>query len=110
MIRRPPRSTLFPYTTLFRSRRVLRQDRQGQRLGQREPARILAEIDEARRRGALDVAAVGHAVEVRLQDVPLGVTQLELECARDLHQLAPRCGGADAVEKEIGRASCRERV
>src|SRR2546428_9087509 len=25
MIRRPPRSTLFPYTTLFRSRRVPRQ-------------------------------------------------------------------------------------
>src|SRR3712207_8141830 len=24
MIRRPPRSTLFPYTTLFRSRRLLR--------------------------------------------------------------------------------------
>ena len=81
------------------ARRVLRQDRQGQRLGQREPARILAEIDEARRRGALDVAAVGQEVQVRLQDVPLGVTQLELERARDLHQLAPRCGGADAVEK-----------
>src|SRR2546425_5119373 len=27
MIRRPPRSTLFPYTTLFRSRRLPRQDR-----------------------------------------------------------------------------------
>src|ERR1035441_3817082 len=26
MIRRPPRSTLFPYTTLFRSRRQLRRD------------------------------------------------------------------------------------
>src|SRR3712207_7808788 len=26
MIRRPPRSTLFPYTTLFRSRRVRRDD------------------------------------------------------------------------------------
>src|SRR2546422_2089685 len=26
MIRRPPRSTLFPYTTLFRSRRRPRQD------------------------------------------------------------------------------------
>src|SRR5258707_6059476 len=26
MIRRPPRSTLFPYTTLFRSLRVLRRD------------------------------------------------------------------------------------
>src|SRR5256885_12913419 len=27
MIRRPPRSTLFPYTTLFRSRETLRDDR-----------------------------------------------------------------------------------
>src|SRR3712207_7407963 len=26
MIRRPPRSTLFPYTTLFRSRRAVRGD------------------------------------------------------------------------------------
>src|SRR5437588_2667954 len=26
MIRRPPRSTLFPYTTLFRSRRVNREE------------------------------------------------------------------------------------
>src|SRR2546422_3400358 len=26
MIRRPPRSTLFPYTTLFRSRRLLDRD------------------------------------------------------------------------------------
>src|SRR5258707_7997845 len=26
MIRRPPRSTLFPYTTLFRSRRIVSQD------------------------------------------------------------------------------------
>src|SRR2546426_6882426 len=26
MIRRPPRSTLFPYTTLFRSRKVLEDD------------------------------------------------------------------------------------
>src|SRR5688572_32436246 len=25
MIRRPPRSTLFPYTTLFRSRRLIRE-------------------------------------------------------------------------------------
>src|SRR3712207_7188794 len=38
MIRRPPRSTLFPYTTLFRSRRTLHTgaelltDRQRQRL------------------------------------------------------------------------------
>src|SRR3712207_7705354 len=28
MIRRPPRSTLFPYTTLFRSLRLRREDRE----------------------------------------------------------------------------------
>src|SRR2546429_4905643 len=32
MIRRPPRSTLFPYTTLFRSRRAALRTRVGQRL------------------------------------------------------------------------------
>src|SRR3712207_7505180 len=31
MIRRPPRSTLFPYTTLFRSARVRRGDRRRRR-------------------------------------------------------------------------------
>src|SRR2546422_4899152 len=31
MIRRPPRSTLFPYTTLFRSRGLREQDRAGRR-------------------------------------------------------------------------------
>src|SRR3712207_7910699 len=35
MIRRPPRSTLFPYTTLFRSRRaaLLREAHGGERVG-----------------------------------------------------------------------------
>src|SRR2546422_2001537 len=36
MIRRPPRSTLFPYTTLFRSRRVVHQGLL-HRPGDREP-------------------------------------------------------------------------
>src|SRR5256885_8671456 len=43
MIRRPPRSTLFPYTTLFRSQRrlrvpVLQPDAGAQRRGQRRTA------------------------------------------------------------------------
>src|SRR5262249_58066336 len=38
MIRRPPRSTLFPYTTLFRSRRQ-QQDAQGE--AQPVPRRVL---------------------------------------------------------------------
>src|SRR3712207_7521240 len=33
MIRRPPRSTLFPYTTLFRSHAPRQAQRVGQRLG-----------------------------------------------------------------------------
>src|SRR5206468_10600217 len=42
MIRRPPRSTLFPYTTLFRSRRVSEMLTGGSRLIQfrRTPARL----------------------------------------------------------------------
>src|SRR3712207_7993797 len=53
MIRRPPRSTLFPYTTLFRSRRLLlheqredrlqRADRPEGRVGRLGPRRPLAE-------------------------------------------------------------------
>src|SRR5207249_12334303 len=39
MLRRPPRSTLFPYTTLFRSRRFFLGDRIGL-----EPARKLLEL------------------------------------------------------------------
>src|SRR5438067_4183287 len=37
MIRRPPRSTLFPYTTLFRSRRFRRRAQDGRR-----PVRLAA--------------------------------------------------------------------
>src|SRR5256885_16475684 len=67
MIRRPPRSTLFPYTTLFRS---LRED-----VGHRELARLLdkdgrfleavrrvRDRDELRRRET----AAAHAVAVDL--------------------------------------------
>src|SRR3712207_7860845 len=36
MIRRPPRSTLFPYTTLFRSWRALQEELEGPRANRRE--------------------------------------------------------------------------
>src|SRR3712207_8957299 len=43
MIRRPPRSTLFPYTTLFRSRGGRRlPDRDGQRLSGRRGRHVAA--------------------------------------------------------------------
>src|SRR3712207_8176968 len=51
MIRRPPRSTLFPYTTLFRSCPSTRTDG------------LPARAQERRRDGALRGVAAGHAGE-----------------------------------------------
>src|SRR2546429_5783383 len=62
MIRRPPRSTLFPYTTLFRSgdeARVAAQISHHKAAGRENWGRVresLAMIDQARSRGA-DVTA-----------------------------------------------------
>src|SRR3712207_8223124 len=68
MIRRPPRSTLFPYTTLFRSQTTVAADRlaDGRALGavgasvdRALPARLLADPDPVlhfRRDGAADRA------------------------------------------------------
>src|SRR2546428_10284443 len=47
MIRRPPRSTLFPYTTLFRSEGVV-QDREHRRAGHRARDRSEAAEDDHR--------------------------------------------------------------
>src|SRR2546426_5471977 len=52
MIRRPPRSTLFPYTTLFRSPRM-----PGQRdHSRRRPVRGAEEVHPAERRARQDLA------------------------------------------------------
>src|SRR5688572_32304377 len=68
MIRRPPRSTLFPYTTLFRSRHV---ELVGHDLSKRR-ACALAEIglaDVKRRR----VVLMNHDPRVELQEVSVGI-------------------------------------
>src|SRR5256885_12944332 len=52
MIRRPPRSTLFPYTTLFRSELRRHQDRRG-------PAAVQG-LHGAHRRGGAAVGVRGH--------------------------------------------------
>ena len=86
MRRRPPRSTLFPYTTLFRSVRAPLLDRcVGQGLGRAH------EDGEG-----LDAEAVAVAV---------GADALRHE----LVEVVLRPGRLGALEK-IGRASCRERV
>src|SRR6266508_5930522 len=56
MIRRPPRSTLFPYTTLFRSRGLVRQ------LGRRGP---VAAAPRGRRLGDGDRRSEEHTSELQ---------------------------------------------
>src|SRR3712207_7261457 len=60
MIRRPPRSTLFPYTTLFRSR--LRSDARGAHAGRAGGAD----------RGARDQGAATHGLAARGHPAGLG--------------------------------------
>src|SRR3712207_6913887 len=59
MIRRPPRSTLFPYTTLFRSER-LRHDLPGDAVAVLEPAALLDR--PARRQGVPQPVDLGLVV------------------------------------------------
>src|SRR2546430_6951063 len=60
MIRRPPRSTLFPYTTLFRSRRAIR------RMALRE---ILIWPDPRLKQKAKTVGAVDAAIRKLCDDM-----------------------------------------
>src|SRR3712207_7290623 len=48
MIRRPPRSTLFPYTTLFRSRRQDIHARRRELYGQRDALQFSADLRHGR--------------------------------------------------------------
>src|SRR5690348_18017112 len=61
MIRRPPRSTLFPYTTLFRSQRTLR-------LSLASEAIAAGDLDEARRVLEAVEAAFPDDADARRQD------------------------------------------
>src|SRR5258707_10338394 len=64
MIRRPPRSTLFPYTTLFRSDRKRLALRSGRRAGLlRHAVRALAGLDGNTERFYRDRRAVARSEE-----------------------------------------------
>src|SRR2546430_17506825 len=87
MIRRPPRSTLFPYTTLFRSDRALA-------------------TRDALVRGRLPVSLAPRGVLPRLAG------DARRLASGPFRPRADRCMARDRGTKagEIGRASCRERV
>src|SRR3712207_7883804 len=58
MIRRPPRSTLFPYTTLFRSRRV------GGRRVLEQPGIVVLHAGQPTAQGLAERARLGEAREI----------------------------------------------
>src|SRR2546430_13731236 len=63
MIRRPPRSTLFPYTTLFRSQGIVAIE---MREGDEDVGRAVATIDDPSARAAL-VRSEEHTSELQSQ-------------------------------------------
>src|SRR3712207_7115204 len=98
MIRRPPRSTLFPYTTLFRSaaHHALRRGRPGgeRRQLDADPRQRLREQGDARRHGHLAQRSEEHTSELQSRQYlvcrlllekkkPQSVT-LDRECAERL--------------------------
>src|SRR3712207_9560856 len=108
MIRRPPRSTLFPYTTLFRSSHdipfindtcnVIYHMENG------ELNRYKGNYDEFERLRDIKKRQEDQAYEKQVEERK----KLEEFVARNKARVATR-GMANSRQK-IGRASCRERV
>src|SRR3712207_8951627 len=76
MIRRPPRSTLFPYTTLFRSSRVLQVTTLAHEDGAVGVCEIRSTLDPSVLLGRASV--VGVAVVVRSSSGQVSVAELPL--------------------------------
>src|SRR2546426_12488049 len=107
MIRRPPRSTLFPYTTLFRSdrrhrRRRQRPDRGAQEPGPRPPSVLAFDLPLAGGlivdRGLDPAAELDIAAQVELVRHEVAVTQ-RLRLGREV--LAPLPLAQDLVGERV---------
>src|SRR2546428_4777979 len=99
MIRRPPRSTLFPYTTLFRAQAEGLQvvDREARRGAREDPGQLGTERDRTERRVLVLTIVLAVAVE------PAVRRRLHARCARlqiilCIEVTPSRVGGADRVD------------
>src|SRR3989454_10595851 len=104
MIRRPPRSTLFPYTTLFRSQAERRRRRERWGVSGLAAAAALAGLLVFRPFWTKPVDAAELA-RVKQQSATL-----EQQLGRYGPDGRVTSGRSAALAAEIGRASCRERV
>ena len=71
MIRRPPRSTLFPYTTLFRSGRVGRSDQPSYAYLFYPKGKVLSELAMKRLRIISDFTELGSGFKIALKDLEI---------------------------------------
>src|SRR2546427_12942455 len=111
MIRRPPRSTLFPYTTLFRSLgdREHEQERiEGIQHQEEEQDGEVAPVDDGAH-AAYSANACGERPRTSRAMSRLGWCAPTSTASRTLRPAAPKRVRASPARK-IGRASCRERV
>src|SRR5256884_9698863 len=110
MIRRPPRSTLFPYTTLFRSVRdargtvTLRTS-----FGAIDASNIPKGIRATDGNGAITLADIGGDTYAKTSFGSVLIERVNgnLTVENNNSSVTARNGKSDA--NEIGRASCRER-
>src|SRR5688500_20357283 len=96
MLRRPPRSTLFPYTTLFRSRAYLA-------LG--EAPKAIAAFEEAIKLSRTPTVLNNVAYYMAVEGAQLEKAQQYAESA--VSTVAASLRSLETAK--IGRASCRER-
>src|SRR5260370_30063279 len=87
MIRRPPRSTLFPYTTLFRSRRVLSATFFASQVDFTYAGDLKVFVDEAQIQSVERKRSEEHTSE--LQSHLNLVCRLLLEKKKNIHETIP---------------------
>src|SRR5256884_8928295 len=116
MIRRPPRSTLFPYTTLFRSPAGRSESGGGRQNMMGRDAGIRMSFSEELQPAKIKVIGVGgggcnavnRMIRAKLEGVEFIAANTDLQALK-LSQ-APIKLQLGAKLTKIGRASCRERV
>src|SRR2546430_6336752 len=113
MIRRPPRSTLFPYTTLFRSRCAVAKSCGGGRRRRRRPGRA---FHQAREPANEEAAAAGpdHSYQHAVAQSEAAVREAEADAdaaeraAERYSSFRPRPAGDDLASQLDDLARLRE--
>src|SRR3712207_9436789 len=124
MIRRPPRSTLFPYTTLFRSEGAPKMHARDVNVwyGEKQAIKqVSIEVRQEHVTAFIGPSGCGKSTFLRTLNrmndtIPSARTEGRIELDgediygsdMDVMQLRARVGMV--FQKQIGRASCRERV